>query len=258
MQGTGTQADPFIPATWSEFVTAVGKSGVYVSLPEGGGVFDMNKIAPEGGIKVTFSCIKIDGNGWIIHAPHNIAFEAYNSDQSHIINDLHFLDFEFTGSPKKMMFDGSNRWMYMRLNGCTFTGNISGGSDVYLFDEVLSMDQCNINVTFVGDTYRLFNGSASNNLTMSNVKARFDYSGCTYTTTEKITTPSDKKINDSFFEITNCNLDFEYSGLRSVFHVNGNGGYVRNADGVKNNVTEEQLGNAAYLNSIGYPIEVKA
>ncbi len=258
MQGTGTQADPFIPATWSEFVTAVGKSGVYVSLPEGGGVFDMNKIAPEGGIKVTFSCIKIDGNGWIIHAPYNIAFEAYNSDQSHIINDLHFLDFEFTGSPKKMMFDGSNRWMYMRLNGCTFTGNISGGSDVYLFDEVLSMDQCNINVTFVGDTYRLFNGSASNNLTMSNVKARFDYSGCTYTTTEKITTPSDKKINDSFFEITNCNLDFEYSGLRSVFHVNGNGGYVRNADGVKNNVTEEQLGNAAYLNSIGYPIEVKA
>lgn len=258
MQGTGTQADPYIPENWNEFLTAIETSGAYVSLPEGGGVFDMNKIAPEGGIKVTFSCIKIDGNGWIIHAPHNIAFEAYNSDQSHIINDLHFLDFEFTGSPKKMMFDGSNRWMYMRLNGCTFTGNISGGSDVYLFDEVLSMDQCNINVTFVGDTYRLFNGSASNNLTMSNVKARFDYSGCTYTTTEKITTPSDKKINDSFFEITNCNLDFEYSGLRSVFHVNGNGGYVRNADGVKNNVTEEQLGNAAYLNSIGYPIEVKA
>ncbi len=120
------------------------------------------------------------------------------------------------------------------------------------------MDQCNINVAFVGNTYRLFNGSASNNLTMSNVKAKIDYSGCTYTTTDKIITPSDKKINDSFFDITNCGLDFEYSGLRSVFHVNGNGGYVRNADGVKNNVTEEQLRSTAYLNSIGYPIEVKA
>lgn len=258
MQGTGTQADPYIPATWSEFVTAVGKSGVYVSLPEGGGVFDMNEIAPEGGIKVTFSCIKIDGNGWIIHAPHNIAFEAYNSDQSHIINDLNFLDFEFTGAPKKMMFDGGNRWMYMRFNGCTFTGKISGGSDVYLFDEVLSMDQCSITVAFTGNTYKLFNDNASNNLTMTNVKTKLDYSGCTYTTTEKITTPSDKKINDSLFEITNCGLDFEYSGLRSVFHVNGNGGYVRNADGVKNNVTEEQLRSTAYLNSIGYPIEVKA
>ncbi len=258
MQGTGTKTSPYIPENWEEFLTAVGTSGVYVSLPEGGGVFDMNRIAPEGELTVSISCKQINGNGWIIHAPHNTAFRAYNSDQPHTIDNLNFLDFEFTGSPKKMMFDGCNRWMYMRFNGCTFTGKISGGSDVYLFDEILAMDQCNINVAFVGDTYRLFNGSASNSLTMSNVKARLDYSGCTYTSAEKITTQSDKKVNDSFFEITNCNLDFDYQGARSIFYVNENGGYVRNADGVRKNAAEEQLRNTAYLNSIGYPIEVKS
>lgn len=33
MQGDGTQANPYIPETWSEFTTAIGTSGAYVSLP---------------------------------------------------------------------------------------------------------------------------------------------------------------------------------------------------------------------------------
>lgn len=34
MTGTGTQTDPYIPTTWSEFVTAVGTSGAYVECPK--------------------------------------------------------------------------------------------------------------------------------------------------------------------------------------------------------------------------------
>ncbi len=49
MQGNGTQESPFIPENWEEFVTAVGASGAYVSMPDGGGYFDMNEIAPEVG-----------------------------------------------------------------------------------------------------------------------------------------------------------------------------------------------------------------
>lgn len=33
MQGDGTQANPYIPNTWDDFVTAIGTSGAYVELP---------------------------------------------------------------------------------------------------------------------------------------------------------------------------------------------------------------------------------
>jgi len=256
LQGTGTSTAPYIPVTWNEFITATGTDGAYVSLPEGGGTFDMNEIAPEG-ITVKLCCNRIDGNGWIIHAPHDVIFKTDEPDCSYIVNDLHFLDIDFTGSAGNCMLQGGNRWMPFQFNRCTFTGKFAGGENAYLFDEVKSMDQCNINISFIGDAHRLLNGSAVTGLTAASVNARLDYSGCTYTSAEKISTQSDKKINDSFFEITNCGLDFEYLGKRSVFHINGSGGYVRNADGIRKNVTEEQLRDAAYLNSVGYPISLR-
>ncbi len=257
MQGTGTSTAPYIPETWTEFVTAVGTNGAYVSLPEGGGTFDMNEIAPEG-ITVKLCCNRIDGNGWIIHAPHDVIFKTDDPDYYYIVNDLHFLDIDFTGSAGDCMLQGSNRWMPFQFNRCTFTGKIAGGENVYLFDEVRSLNQCSINIAFVGNAHYLFNGSAVTGLTASSIKAKLDYSGCTYTSAEILDTQSDKKINDSFFEITNCDLDLNYYGSRSVFHFNNNGGYVRNADSEKKIVTEEQIRDAAYLNSVGYPIEVKA
>lgn len=247
MQGTGTQADPYIPTTWDEFVTAIGTSGAYVSLPEGGGTFDMNEIAPEGlANSVSVNCAQIDGSGWIIHAPHNIRF--YSSYSECVINDLHFDKIYYTYESAVFRIYGG------KFNRCTFTGEIAGGEYCYLFDEISALNKCSIKLSFSGEARSLFYGSAYKGLTMSIVKAELDYSGCTYTSTEMIDTDSDKKINDSLFEIRNCSLNLNFRGTRSVFHINGSGGYVRNSDGTKKIVTEEQLGSASYLNSVGYPI----
>ena len=63
MTGTGTQADPYVPSTWAEFVTAVGTASAYVSVPEGT-VWDMNDIAPEGiSSEITVAAYRVEGNG---------------------------------------------------------------------------------------------------------------------------------------------------------------------------------------------------
>lgn len=259
MQGTGTQTDPYIPETWDEFVTAVGTIHKYVSLPEGGGQFNMNEIAPEGGIEVTIKCEQLNGNGWIIHAPHNVRFKGSSNENTNglVINDLHFLEIIFEpDDSNKFMIGGGNYWYRLKFNRCAFSGQIDGYEGGYLFDNIDKLDQCSIRLAFVGKAHKLFNGSATRSITATSVTARLDYSGCTYTSSETITTQSNKKINYSFFEITNCNLDLDFQGSRSVFHFNDNGGYVRNADGEKEVVTEEQLRDAAYLNSVGYPISL--
>ena len=47
MTGTGTQTDPYMVSDWEEFVTAVGKTDVYVECSKNA-VWDMNNIAPDG------------------------------------------------------------------------------------------------------------------------------------------------------------------------------------------------------------------
>ena len=247
MQGTGTQTDPYIPETWDEFVTAVGSEYKYVSLPEGGGQFNMNEIDPVGGFTVRVRCSQIDGNGWIIHAPRNIRFYSEYTGTA-VINDLHFAEILYTNDDAAFYIYGGE------FNRCTFTGTLAGGDYCYLLEELSRLDQCSFTIGFSGEAHRLFYGGAYTALNANIVKARLDYSGCTYTSAEMLDTDSDKKIYDSFFEFVNCGLDLNYRGARSVFHFNDNGGYVRNADGVKKNVTEEQIRDAAYLKSVGYPI----
>lgn len=66
MTGTGTQADPYIVDTWADFVTAVGKSDVYVECAEGT-VWNMNDIAPDGiNSRINIYAKSISGNGVII------------------------------------------------------------------------------------------------------------------------------------------------------------------------------------------------
>lgn len=66
--GTGTQADPYIVDTWSDFVTAVGTTGAYVEVvPDT--VWDFNDIAPEQAPSIGITALHIDGKGLVIRNP---------------------------------------------------------------------------------------------------------------------------------------------------------------------------------------------
>lgn len=90
MTGTGTAADPFVPGTWAEFVTAAGTSGAYVELPENT-VWDMNDIAPEG-VSVSLNCTKISGNGAVIKNLFAKGKNAFTMNSACELSELSLLD----------------------------------------------------------------------------------------------------------------------------------------------------------------------
>lgn len=92
MTGTGTQADPYIVDTWADFVTAVGKSDVYVECAEGT-VWDMNDIAPDGiKSRINIYAKSINGNGVIIKKLYFTSNASFFFANSTSVTGVDFLD----------------------------------------------------------------------------------------------------------------------------------------------------------------------
>ncbi len=236
MNGTGTQTDPYIPATWDEFVTAVGKSGVYVSLPEGGGVFNMNEIAPEGGLTIRIKCAEINGNDWEINNSYNIQFNA--ADYDTIVNKLHFLNCYSNMGRNMFRFNSCN------VAECKFSG-VQAGNSVRLFDSG-TFRRCSFNFKFIENSFALLS-----NLKLYFCKVTIDHSDSTSTYGED----ENMYYYNCFFEHkTNANnRKLYFAGNSSILHSDA-GNYILSASGAKVSVTEDQLKDAAYLRSIGFPI----
>lgn len=62
MTGTGTQSDPYIPTTLTEFITAVGTSGAYVALTQDINAADDPEYSGEIA-RITCNCAEVDGGG---------------------------------------------------------------------------------------------------------------------------------------------------------------------------------------------------
>lgn len=243
MQGNGTQESPFIPENWEEFVEAIVASGAYVTMPDDGGFFDMNDIAPEGGLTVTFKCSSIEGNGWEIRNAYNVRFVNNSGSSGNVINQLHFLN-GFTDSLPLLQMP------YGTANKCKISGVISGETSV----SALSMGtytRCSMNFKFIDEAFQI--SGRKNGITCNFVNAVIDQ--------------SDSKMpeNANFYNFTGNNSFFEHkassdggqlklSDSKSTIVHSDAGSYIITATGSSVDVTEEQLKSAAYLRSIGFPI----
>lgn len=236
MQGTGTKTSPYIPENWEEFLTAVGKSGAYVSLPEGGGVFDMNRIAPEGELTVSINCRQINGNGWSITNIFNIKFFVTSANVR--IHDLNFLNFYIDAD--KNLFECNDT----TFDNCQFSGITATN---YIPFYKVYLNRCSINCQFTGDAQSLLS----------------KYSECTFC---KIILDHSKTIRTSISTALNGSYNFyehrikegvartlTISGKANIWH-DISGGLITDTNGNMHEVTEEQLRDAAYLASVGFPI----
>lgn len=231
MQGTGTQVDPYIPTTWNEFVTAIGTSGAYVELPEGGGVFDMDEIAPEGGFSVNISCISLSGNNWEIRNANNVTFTALTSDK--IIDNLHFLKFNAA------MFE----FYYNTVTRCKFSGVYSTSSSPF-YKGIFR--RCSLNLKCFDNALNHADGS------------NFYFSRIMLDQSDSLSTAS-PNTNIGYY---NCFLEHKANANGKQLYLNGTtsilhsdaGNYIKTPSGTKVGVTEDQLKNAAYLRSVGFPI----
>ncbi len=242
MQGNGTQENPYIPTAWDEFVYAVGKDKqTYVTMPEGGGVFDMNDIAPTG-TSLNVVCKSLEGNDWEMRNAYNVDFNFdgdYNGDcATNLIHKFHFLN---------MYNDGYTLFHVniSKFSECKFSGVAAGNYALYRGE----FERCSMNFKLM-DKAELISVNSPYWNQWDFVKAIIDNSDTTTTTGGY-----QLRANNSLFEYkaNSSGSNMSVSGKSNVVHSDA-GSLVTIASGSKVDVTEKQLKNAEYLHSIGFPI----
>ena len=244
MTGNGTQTDPYIPVTWEEFIIAIGTIGAYVSLPEGGGTFDMNDIVPEGGLNLNLNCVEIKGNDWNINNARNMYIESQSSNTRNIYN-LNFLNV-YKDSDRVMFKLKSDDSFY----NCKFSGIIEGEPLIYYG----KCHSCSFNFQCYGQEDSIGSGSSYGDTYFYYSRIRLDLSG---NTADKIYVDYAQRFYNSLlehFSIGEKQVDYQnFKGNTSILHSEA-GSCILLPDGSKVNVTEEQVKDATYLRSVGFPI----
>lgn len=136
-------------SSWAEFVTAVATNDAVVNCPEKA-VWDMNEIAPTGiSGTITLACSVINGNGTKIKNLHFLNGN-FVKNRTVTINDLEILNFVCEtrdASGYRALFYGASSNNALYLNRCI----LSGLGNQYLQHMSITktyLDRCSINIDF--------------------------------------------------------------------------------------------------------------
>lgn len=264
MTGSGTENDPYIVETWEEFVSAFNESDKYITFPDDT-ILDFNEIQNYSR-KLTGRYNTVLGNGVNFR---NIMLETgafISATNKNTFDNMRFTNLYFTGDASFISSSNNNDWCYF-IN-CQFAGVFQGNSkfndsgDKLYFGKSLTSVGCGINLKL--SEQAVFRASA--------------YSCYCYNC--QLTLDCESSATDRSFDIYNSLIEGNIGGAnRSIWAVNcvlnaniettftnTNTGKVSvaNADKIGENgtvngfaaVTSEQLKNAEYLSSIGFPIGV--
>lgn len=279
MTGTGTQADPYVPSTWAEFVTAIGTASAYVSVPEGT-VWDMNDIAPEGiSSAITVAANRVEGNGAEIRNLFFTGGGKFSCTSGVTVTGIAFKNLLIeSGSVLLEAMTSST----VTLRECVFAGKIA---DAYFvgrntFDVLwrMAMYRCAINLEVSGGSCPFLSGNGSvpyHTLTYCNIKTtgsgsssyaqsiRLNNSLWTGDLTNTTWVIGGDSGATSYYSIFDVNVPVS-KGLRVASTYTGNVvECLYNSDKVASGATvdspligctTEQLHSASYLHSIGFPI----
>lgn len=125
MTGTGTQADPYIVDNWTDFVTAVGTSDAYVEFVENT-VIEMNEVARTGiGSAINIQCTQLDGKNSTIRNLYltdnaNLYFQKANA----IIKNFTISNVRRDGTSGSFLHFSQTA----TFNNCVITGSFGGES----------------------------------------------------------------------------------------------------------------------------------
>lgn len=264
MTGSGMANDPYIVETWEEFVSAFNASSKYITFPDDT-ILDFMEIQNYSG-KLTGRYNTVLGNGVNFR---NITLEIgafISATNKNTFDNMRFTNLYFTGDASFISSSNNNDWCY--FTNCQFAGVFQGNSkfndsgDKLYFGKSLTSVGCGINLKL--SEQAVFRATA--------------YSCYCYNC--QLTLDCESSATDRSFDIYNSLIEGNIGGAnRSIWAVNcvlnaniettftnTNTGSVSvaNADKIGENgtvngfaaVTSEQLKNAEYLSSIGFPIGV--
>ena len=262
MTGTGTQTDPFIVDNWADFCTIdTSSTEIYVKWADSENkVIDFNSIQPEGFTEVIKMPANVDFNGWTLrnfHSTASSAFEGASSANHSSINNLVIENFYCTG-----------RYIFAHINSRNgiFSG-IANGVSAVTFGYYSDFSCCSVNLQMHSAAQMcIFSNSACEKSDII-----LDISG------SRVNITSDCAAYNSRFsgkiQVNGNNVSISI-GYSSIFNIvsnqplhcpTSNGISIFNLDSAQNTstsdknlvgVTTEQLKDATYLASIGFPIGV--
>lgn len=263
MTGTGTQTDPFKPTSWDEFISAIKVSNAYVDCPENQ-IWDMNDVAPSGITYTTeVKAYNIKGNGLKIrNLRHTVAILKFTMPTSVFnFSDITF-DNLYSSSPiftfTISYVDSRNRINFsdVVINGIGSSSYLIGTINFY---PLLYFTRCGINIeshngalfqrayTNMTDTHLMFKG-----LKFDNSPDR-DYS---HVFNNCLIEGSFDKIDyiSGSSNIINAECASIGNGIGSLNIINKD--KCQSYPDISLAVTTEQLKDADYLRSLGFPIGV--
>lgn len=283
--GTGTQADPFKPTTWEEFLSVSDTDSVYIELPEGA-VFDMNDYYPEGIAETIPLRGFINGNGAIIKNAAcytaDAAFRISLNDTLGQISNLNFQNIRYqpAGSDYRALFQTeSTTFRGTAFKLCSFSGIIdntgssgNGYTSLFGIDAYGTVYRCSFNIKAIGNSAgtgtRSGVGIAMGMTLYNNWDAKLQYCNIKisgeeywhgiYLDNTYLTGTGSSRI--SLLYGNESVIDCEASAITKAY---GNQTKILiNTDKYSGSipsgcigVTTEQLKDAEYLSSLGFPIQ---
>lgn len=268
--GTGTQADPYVVTTWAELASKVSESGKYIKL---GNDIDLNDEYPEGLTSgLTINCAEIDGDGKTIKNLYFKSGRLFYCEGNRTWKNTNILNFVLGDGNNGAAFH-YNGTVYNTLTfkQCKLSGRLNSGLNdnnrVILASGRLKFNRCSLNIYFSENTSTLAKSPDWRDV------VTLLYCNCNFTGV------TDKGLNmvldNSYVKGTLENATISTtasSGTASIYSVlditvaectGGNGTNLVLCNSEKcstiseylTSVTSAQLTSAAYLDSIGFPIQ---
>lgn len=274
MTGTGTQADPYKPATWAEFISYTTADNVYTELPVGGGTFDMNDYYPNGFAETIPLRGFIDGKGWTIknaayRGNGGSAFTTSGSSDYGQIKNLNFINFNVatTSTSTAFLIDNSSGQFFGRaFEQCQFSGRLGENSAISRCGQWSEHYRCSYNLEITGDTsidtsYYYMSILKYCNVDVKSINGEYTIGmspNNSYITGSLgrlwLARPNDDACKDSVIDMNLASV-YQETGTPEMMLINTDK-YTGTVPSGCIGVTTAQLKDAAYLHSIGFPIQV--
>lgn len=274
MTGTGTQADPYIPTTLTEFITAVGTAGAHVALTQDINAADDPAYTGYLDSAITFNAAELQGNGHVIRG---ITVQAdyflYTTSNAYpVLRSVDFLDCAHRGGMSTFYHSSSNHWIVFRNVRASIKK--AGGASTTVFTSI-DMAQCAFDISYTGGPWS--NSALSSNSTLDRVTVHV--TGLTYGSNVALISNSGSYYigqnaivfdECSFQQVTLANASFNYPsyfafrgctfGGSITCNINGRGSVVALDDTAVtvdmtdswSRATLDQMKDKDWLTSVGF------
>lgn len=145
MTGSGTENDPYICTKLSEIISVQANTSPYIKIPTNT-LIDANDEYPEGFTTAIYICSHIDGQGSTIRNIASTAQEVFNCDGADFQN-LNLLNIR----GKKHLFRRTNTNSPCQLYNCKFSGRMDALSSM-LYHYAGSVRRCSFNFEVYGSS----------------------------------------------------------------------------------------------------------